>query len=102
MNILSTVSLILGIILSLVSIITLIVNAIKNKHSNNKALAEGMKAILRNSIEKIYYANLENKTLREYERKNLDSLYAAYHDGLKGNSFASDIYEEMRTWEVTR
>lgn len=65
-------------------------------------IKEGMKAQLRSDIEKIYYAHLEQKSLREYERKNLDSLYLAYHDGLHGNSFVSDLYEIMRGWEVTR
>lgn len=58
--------------------------------------------MLRSQIEHCYYKNLPNKTLREFERKNLDSLYGAYHDGLHGNSFAQDLYETMREWRIER
>lgn len=67
------------------------------------AIAEGQKCLLRNTILDTYHKHCEEEepTLREYERKNLDAAYAAY-EGLHGNSFASDIYKEMRHWHVTR
>lgn len=95
---LATVSAILGLIISSISILTLIFGYTKNLTK----IKEGMKAQLRSEIEHCYYKNLEKKELREYERKNLDSLYAAYHDGLKGNTFAQDLYDEMREWHIVR
>lgn len=89
---------VVGLILSLISLITLIFGTIRNLNK----VREGMKAMLRSDIEKMYYNNLGEKKLKEYERKNLDSLYQAYHDGLHGNSFCTDIYNEMREWEITR
>lgn len=102
MDVISRISLILGIVLSVISIVTIIVTAIRRKRDNSKALAEGMKALLRSEMEKMYYKNLSTQTLREYERKSLDSLYNAYHNGLHGNTFADDLYEEMRDWQILR
>lgn len=67
-------------------------------------VAEGMKSLLRKDIMDIYYLHCdeEEPTLREYERKNLDALFAAY-TAHGGNSFVSDLYnDEMRHWHVTR
>lgn len=102
MDVISRISLILGIVLSVISIVTIIVTAIRRKRDNSKALAEGMKALLRSEMEKMYYKNLSTQTLREYERKSLDSLFNAYHNGLHGNTFADDLYEEMRDWQILR
>lgn len=65
------------------------------------AIAEGQKCLLRSKIMDIYYKHCDDDepTLREYERKNLDSLYLAYA-GLHGNTFVEDIYQEMRHWRV--
>ena len=67
-----------------------------------KDVAEGQKCLLRAEIMSIYYRHCDEDepTLREYERKNLDALYAAYVR-LNGNTFVSDIYnEDMRHWRV--
>jgi len=66
-------------------------------------VAEGQKSLLRSEIMAIYYRHCDEAepTLREYERKTLDSLFAAY-EALHGNTFISDIYnDEMRHWRVT-
>jgi len=65
-------------------------------------IAEGQKCLLRTEIMSIYYRHCdeEEPTLREYERKNLDALYAAYEE-LHGNTFVQDIYKEMRHWHVS-
>lgn len=68
-----------------------------------KNIAGGQKCLLRSEIMAIYYRHCDEDepTLREYERKNLDSLYAAYTT-LHGNTFVSDIYnKEMRHWHVS-
>jgi hypothetical protein len=67
-----------------------------------KDVAEGQKCMLRSEIMNIYYRHCDEEvpTLREFERKNLDALYAAY-ERLHGNTFVSDIYKEMRRWHVS-
>lgn len=94
----SAISAVVGLVASLISLFTIIFGYIRNL----KKIREGMKAMLRSGIEHAYYKHAEDKTLKEYERKNIDSLYQAYHDGLHGNSFCADIYEEMRDWKITR
>lgn len=95
---LSQISLIIGIVATLVSLITMLVAYIKNL----KAIREGLKALLRNSMEGIYYRNCNTRTLKDFERKNLDSIWAAYGGGLHGNSWGEDMYNEMREWHVER
>lgn len=68
------------------------------------AVGDGLRSLLRSDIMAIYYRHCdeEEPTLREYERKNLDSLYESY-SVQGGNSFVSDLYNnEMRHWRVVR
>ena len=53
--------------------------------------------------EDAYYAHADESdpALREYERKDLDDLYAGYHT-LGGNHFVDDLYEKMRAWKVVK
>lgn len=66
-----------------------------------KAEKDGVMCLLRTNIRKIYYNHCdeEDPTLREYERQDLDDLYAGYH-ALHGNHFVDDLYEKMRHWKV--
>lgn len=66
-----------------------------------KKIAEGQQCQLRNDITAIYYKHCDEQTpiLREYERKNLDSLVAAYK-ALEGNNYIDDLYDAMRHWRV--
>lgn len=66
-----------------------------------KAVQNGQLCLLRSAITDTYYKHndAEEPELREYERKNLDDLYAGYH-ALHGNHFVDDIYKVMRTWRV--
>lgn len=69
-----------------------------------KDIADAQKCLLRSDILNIYYKHCdeEEPTLREFERKSLDSLYGAY-ETLHGNSFVSDVYnDQMRHWRVVR
>lgn len=70
--------------------------------SKIKDIADGQRSLLRSEIMAIYYRHCdeEEPTLREYERKLLDTLYAAY-ETLHGNTFVSDLYNnEMRHWRA--
>lgn len=71
--------------------------------SKIKDIAEGQQCQLRNDITSMYYKHCDdtNPTLREFERKNLDSIYAAYK-ALKGNHYIDDLYVQMRHWKVTK
>lgn len=68
-----------------------------------KDIADAQKCQLRSDILAIYYKHYkeEDPVLREYERKNMDALYAAYKV-FHGNSFVDDLYEVMRHWRVSR
>lgn len=66
-----------------------------------RVIGDAQRCMLRSNITGIYYRHVdeEQPTLREYERKNLDDLYAGYHT-LKGNHFVDDLYKQMRDWKV--
>lgn len=66
-------------------------------------IAEGQQCQLRNDITAIYYKHCDEAepTLREYERQNLDSIFAAYK-ALKGNNYVDDLYNQMRRWKVVK
>ena len=60
---------------------------------------EGQRCLLRSQIVRIYYHNLDNLRLRQYEYELLVACYKAYKR-LGGNSFIDHIYEEMQTWTI--
>ena len=66
-----------------------------------RAERDGVLCLLRSNIRRLYYAHADESdpALREYERKDLDDLYAGYHI-LRGNHFIDDLYEKMRRWKV--
>ena len=66
-----------------------------------KAEKDGVLCLLRSNIRKIYYSHCDEPepTIREYERQDLEDLYAGYHT-LGGNHFVDDLYQKMRAWKV--
>lgn len=60
---------------------------------------EGQRCLLRSQIVRIYYHNLDNQTLKQYEYELLVACYKAYKR-LGGNSFIEHIYDEMQTWTI--
>ena len=68
---------------------------------NVRAEKEGVQCLLRSRIREIYYHHCDEDrcTIREYERQDLDDLYAGYK-ALGGNHFVDDLYEKMRDWKV--
>ena len=82
--------------------VTPIITAIVVIYKWFNVVMEGQRCLLRTDIMDIYYKHCEEEepTLREYERKNLDALYASYV-AHRGNSFVSDLYNNvMRHWPV--
>lgn len=66
-----------------------------------KAEKDGVQCLLRSRIREIYYHHADDDTpeIREYERQDLDDLYAGYK-ALGGNHFVDDLYDKMRHWKV--
>jgi hypothetical protein len=62
-------------------------------------LIKGMRCQLRSDMLHTYYANKDEKKIRQYELENFVYLYKAYK-ALKGNSFIDKIYTEVMSWEV--
>ena len=95
---------ILGIAAAVVGYLATLVGAlaqIRKALKSVRAVVEGQKCLLRSQITAIYYRHVDEPEpeLREFERKNLDELFAAY-SALGGNSFVTDLYEIMRTWRI--
>lgn len=59
---------------------------------------EACKQMMANIIETTYFANRPQKKLNAIELKRVINAYAVYHE-LHGNSYISEIYEEILTWE---
>ena len=64
-------------------------------------IAQGTKCQLRSEMLRVYYKNLDKKTIRQYELENFIKLYEAYK-ALHGNSFIDRVYQEVLTWEVLK
>ena len=79
--------------------LTLICRPIRDKVLGLSKVQEGAKCILRSEIVHIYYHNLSDKKLREYEYQSLVKCFEAY-DALGGNSFVKKIMQEMQEWEI--
>lgn len=91
-----------GIALCVTQIVTcavLLVKPLREWVMGVGAIREGQRCLLRSQIVRIYYHNLADHTLRQYEYENLEACYKAYKE-LKGNSFIDHIYGEMQTWSV--
>lgn len=90
---------ILSDVMLIITVVSLLVPPIRKRILGQKSMEDGQKTIFRSEIVKIYYKNLENKSLRLYEYENLCALYKAY-TARRGNSFVKKIYDEMTEWKV--
>ncbi len=84
-NLITEISIILGVVIPIIVWILLIVRAIR--------------CILRTEMLRIYYRHSDDGKIRQYEYENFVKLYGAYK-ALRGNSFIDKIYKEIQTWEV--
>lgn len=58
------------------------------------------KKLMANIIENLYYQNREKRCLDMNEFRRLTEVYAIYHsDQIHGNSYISELYEEMMGWD---
>lgn len=92
---------IIGYITTLFGVVAWFSKKFKEFSEDFKEIKDSQLCQLRSDITAIYYKHIDEEipTLREYERKNLDDLYAGYHT-MRGNHFIDDIYDAMRTWKV--
>lgn len=84
---------------TIISEIVIIVTAIVPVIISISKVSNGTRCQLRSEMLRIYYKNVESKTIRQYEFENFVLLYEAYK-ALKGNSFVDKIYEDVKEWKV--
>lgn len=86
-------------IASLVTCAALLIRPVREWIMGTEALREGQRCLLRAEIVRIYYRHKDDRTLREYEFKNMEQCFQAYK-ALKGNSFVDKIHDEMKDWDI--
>ena len=64
-----------------------------------RKLSNGTKCQLRSEMLHIYYRNIDDGKIRQYEYENFVMLYEAYK-ALGGNSFIDRIYEAVKELEI--
>ena len=97
-----TTGTIVSAVLSIITLLTLLVKPLREAVFKSGKKDDGAKALLRDRITQIYYENLDDKSLDEYQYENLGYLYTAYK-ARGGNSFVDKIYSEMENeWSVRR
>lgn len=58
------------------------------------------KKLMANIIESLYYQNRDKRCLDMNELRRLTEVYEIYSgDEIHGNSYISEMYKEMITWE---
>ena len=67
---------------------------LKLEHDKNEAVAEGVQALLRESIVSNYNRYLEKGYCPIYAKESLKKVYHAYHN-LKGNDVATSLYKKV-------
>ena len=101
MEIIETIAQIVTSVAAIAGALVVLVKPFRERLFNNKKANNGDKCLLRTAILNIYYKGLDKKELHQYEAENLVQLYEAYK-ALGGNSFIDCVYDDMRTWTVTR
>lgn len=62
-------------------------------------IIESQKDILRKQMTDIYYKYLPYKKILQYDKKCFIKLYHDY-EALNGNSYITEIWNEIQTWDV--
>lgn len=86
-------------IASLATCAALLIRPVREWIMGTEALREGQRCLLRAEIVRIYYRHKDDRTLREYEFKNMEQCFQAYKT-LKGNSFVEKVHDEMKDWDI--
>lgn len=88
-----------GNISCIIALLVIFIKPFRRRMLVDKEARAGQQCLLRAEIVRIYYKNLEEKKLRQYEYENLCRCYTAYK-ALGGNSFVDHVYEEVQEWLV--
>ena len=90
-----------GNVAGILTAAALLIKHIRERLLGLGLIKDGIMWLLATEIRKIYYRNLENQRLRQYEYETVSFCYKAYK-ALGGNSFIKHIVEEMETWTVVQ
>ena len=69
--------------------------SLHTEQERNKAIAEGVKALLRESIINGYNKWSERGYCPIYAKESLRRVYSVYHGGLGGNDVATNLYNKL-------
>lgn len=68
---------------------------LRQEQDRNKAIAEGVQSLLRESIINNYNRYSDRGYCPIYAKESVKRVYKAYHDGLGGNDVASELYQKL-------
>lgn len=69
---------------------------VKRLTARDKAIEEGMRCILRAEIDRAYERHVINmEPITVEQRRELDRIWHAYHEGLQGNGTGEAMYAEI-------
>ena len=88
-----------GDICQIVTCAALLIKPIRDWILGTEKIREGQRCLLRAEIVRTYYRHKDDRSLREYDFRNLEQCYSAYKC-LGGNSFIDHIYAEMQEWDI--
>lgn len=101
MEVIKTIASYASYLCTILTFLALVIKPIREKILGLSATRDGLQCLLRSEIVSLYYRNLDEKALKEYEYKTLCSCFNAYIAN-GGNSFIKKIYSEMQEWEITK
>lgn len=93
------ISALVGELVTLVGILVPVISSNRKTKEEQERIIEGQRCLLRSDMLKIYYANREKKTIRQYEYESFVLLFNAYK-ALRGNSFIDKIESEVSSFEI--
>ena len=89
----------IGDICQIATCAALLIKPIRDWLLGTEKIREGQRCLLRAEIVRTYYRHKDDRSLREYDFRNLEQCYSAYKC-LGGNSFIDHIYAEMQEWDI--
>ena len=99
MNLLRMIADHAGDICQIATCAALLIKPIRDWLLGTEKIREGQRCLLRAEIVRTYYRHKDDRSLREYDFRNLEQCYSAYKC-LGGNSFVDHIYAEMQEWDI--
>ena len=88
-----------GYVFAIASAAVWFLKPLRDKLFGVRNISDGVECLLRSDMLRMYYKHQDTETIRQHERQNFESEYAAYK-ALGGNSFMDDIYRDVCGWKV--